>query len=194
MIEKLQKEIDDMLKIKENTDKYRKQVEELESEISKLQREVAKTLDFDKDIELQNKRESLSTVRSRLRTAEANESERLKARALTLNSIVRNYQTETFKNDEAIETAYEIATNKIKEAYEAIQEYQDVRETKAQEITDTVTELGYDNAVKNVEIRAYENNNENVLDRNPTKINLTMGTYGGRYESAQKFFERMTNE
>ena len=63
----------EMLQIEENTARYREQVEQLEHEINQLEKEVSETLDFEKDMELQDKKERLPNFKKRLIEAEKKE-------------------------------------------------------------------------------------------------------------------------
>ena len=179
-----------MLQIKENTARYREQVEQLEHEIEQLEKEVSETLDFEKDMELQEKKERLPNFKKRLIQAEKQEEEKLMSRGQSLNAHVNRYQREEMAQAEEIEQAYAVAKNALKEAYEALQTYEQAREDKALSIVETVARAGHDEATAGLVILTY-NDTRRILERVPTKLNVSKGIGNGRFQSAEMFFEEV---
>lgn len=182
----------EMLQIKENTARYREQVEQLEHEINQLEKEVSETLDFEKDMELQDKKERLPNFKKRLIEAEKKEEAELRERGMKLNNIVSRYQKDEMANDTEAQEAYEVAKNSLIKAYEDIQAYEDARGKKVNEILAELADVGYNEAMKNSNLIP-STRMEQVLSKAPTKINLTKGTGNGRHQSAEQFFEEVLN-
>src|SRR5699024_3427936 len=86
--------------------------------------------------------------------------------------------------------AYKEATESIAKAYEAIQAYEDTRAEKANEILAELVDVGYNEAMKNSSLIPYTRELQ-VLDKAPSKLNLTKGTGNGRHQSAEQFFEEV---
>ena len=188
----IKKQADEMLQIKENTARYREQVEQLEKEIQQLEKEVTETLDFEKDMELQDKKERLPNFKKRLIQAEKQEEAELRERGMKLNNIVSRYQKDEMEADTEAQKAYEKATESIAKAYEAIQAYEDTRAEKANEILAELVDVGYNEAMKNSSLIPITRMDQ-VLSKAPTKINLTKGTGNGRHQSAEQFFAEVLN-
>ena len=188
----IKKQADEMLQIKENTARYREQVEQLEKEIQQLEKEVTETLDFEKDMKLQDKKDRLPTFKKRLKEAEKKEEAELRDRGMKLNNIVSRYQKDEMEADTEAQEAYEKATESIAKAYEAIQAYEDTRAEKANEILAELVDVGYNEAMKNSSLIPITRMDQ-VLSKAPTKINLTKGTGNGRHQSAEQFFEEVLN-
>ena len=182
----------EMLQIKENTARYREQVEQLEHEIVQLEKEVSETLDFEKDMELQEKKERLPNFKKRLIEAEKKEEAELRDRGMRLNNIVSRYQKDEMEADTEAQEAYEKATESLAKAYEAIQAYEDTRAGKANEILAELVDVGYNEAMKNSNL-VPSTRMDQVLSKAPTKINLAKGTGNGRHQSAEQFFEEVLN-
>lgn len=191
MIKEIEKQANEMLQIKENTARYREQVEKLENEIRQLEKEVAETLDFEKDVQLQDKKDRLPTFKQRLAQAERKEEDELKKRAMQLNNVVYRYQKKEMEQAEEIEEAYKTAKGALIDAYEAIQGYERAREKKAASIIEKVTQAGHDEAMRGVPI-PHNNLLDSLLERAKTKINLNQYIGGGRPQSAKRFFEEIT--
>ena len=183
----------EMITIKENTSRYREQAEKLEQEIKQLEKEVSETLDFEKDMELQDKKEYLPKFKRRLIHAEKNEEEMLKERGNKLGIIVSRYHKEQMENNSEIENAYNTAQDALTEAYKAVQAYEQARETHAQALAEEVAEAGYDEAVSRVGIMTY-NSTRQILGSTPTQINLKKGVGNGRFQNARDFFEEVVKE
>ena len=186
----IKKQADEMLQIKENTARYREQVEQLEHEINQLEKEVSETLDFEKDMELQDKKERLPNFKKRLIEAEKKEEAELRDRGMKLNNIVSRYQKDEMANDTEAQEAYEVAKNSLIKAYEDIQAYEDARGKKANEILAELVDVGYNEAMKNSSLIPYTRELQ-ILDKAPSKLNLTKGTGNGRHQSAEQFFEEV---
>ena len=186
----IKKQADEMLQIKENTARYREQVEQLEKEIQQLEKEVTETLDFEKDMELQDKKERLPNFKKRLIEAEKKEEAELRERGMKLNNIVSRYQKDEMEADTEAQKAYEKATESLAKAYEAIQAYEDTRAEKANEILAELVDVGYNEAMKNSSLIPITRMDQ-VLSKAPTKINLTKGAGNGRHQSAEQFFEEV---
>lgn len=186
----IKKQADEMLQIKENTARYREQVEQLEKEIQQLEKEVTETLDFEKDMKLQDKKDRLPTFKKRLIEAEKKEEAELRDRGMKLNNIVSRYQKDEMEADTEAQEAYEKATESIAKAHEAIQAYEDTRAEKANEILAKLVDVGYNEAMKNSSLIPITRMDQ-VLSKAPTKINLTKGTGNGRHQSAEQFFEEV---
>lgn len=182
----------EMLQIKENTARYRGQVEQLEHEIDQLEKEVSETLDFEKDMELQDKKERLPNFKKRLIQAEKQGEAELRERGMKLNNIVSRYQKDEMEADTEAQKAYKKATESLAKAYEAIQAYEDTRAEKANEILAELVDVGYNEAMKNSSLIP-RTRMDQVLSEAPTKINLTKGTGNGRYQSAEQFFAEVLN-
>ena len=180
----------EMLQIEENTARYREQVEQLEHEINQLETEVSETLDFEKDMELQDKKERLPNFKRRLIQAEKKEEEKLLSRGQSLNTHVNRYQREEMAQAEEIEQAYAVAKNALKEAYEAVQTYEQAREDKALSIVETVARAGHDEATAGLGILTY-NDTRRILERIPTKLNVSKGIGNGRFQSSEMFFKEV---
>lgn len=188
----IKKQADEMLQIKENTARYREQVEQLEKEIQQLEKEVTETLDFEKDMKLQDKKDRLPTFKKRLIEAEKKEEAELRDRGMKLNNIVSRYQKDEMEADTEAQEAYEKATESIAKAYEAIQAYEDTRAEKANEILAELVDVGYNEAMINSSLIPITRMDQ-VLSKAPTKINLTKGTGNGRHQSAEQFFAEVLN-
>lgn len=188
----IKKQADEMLQIKENTARYREQVEQLEKEIQQLEKELAETLDFEKDMKLQDKKERLPNFKKRLIQAEKKEEAELRDRGMKLNNIVSRYQKDEMEADTEAQKAYEKATESIAKAYEAIQAYEDTRAEKANEILAELVDVGYNEAMKNSSLIPITRMDQ-VLSKAPTKINLTKGIGNGRHQSAEQFFAEVLN-
>ena len=188
----IKKQADEMLQIKENTARYREQVEQLEKEIQQLEKEVTETLDFEKDMKLQDKKDRLPTFKKRLKEAEKKEEAELRDRGMKLNNIVSRYQKDEMEADTEAQEAYEKATESIAKAYEAIQAYEDTRAEKANEILAELVDVGYNEAMINSSLIPITRMDQ-VLSKAPTKINLTKGTGNGRHQSAEQFFAEVLN-
>ena len=188
----IKKQADEMLQVKENTARYREQVEKLENEIEQLEKEVTETLDFEKDMKLQDKKDRLPTFKKRLIEAEKKEEAELRDRGMKLNNIVSRYQKDEMEADTEAQEAYKEATESLAKAYEAIQAYEDTRNEKANEILAELVDVGYNEAMKNSSLIPYTRELQ-VLDKAPSKLNLTKGTGNGRHQSAEQFFEEVLN-
>src|SRR5699024_6597797 len=188
----IKKQADEMLQIKENTARYREQVEQLEKEIQQLEKEVTETLDFERDMKLQDKKDRLPTFKKRLIEAEKKEEAELRERGMKLNNIVSRYQKDEMEADTEAQEAYEKATQSLARAYEAIQAYEDTRAEKANEILAELVDVSYNEAMKNSSLIPYTRELQ-VLDKAPSKLNLTKGTGNGRHQSAEQFFEEVLN-
>ena len=188
----IKKQADEMLQIKENTARYREQVEQLEKEIQQLEKEVTETLDFEKDMKLQDKKDRLPTFKKRLKEAEKKEEAELRDRGMKLNNIVSRYQKDEMEADTEAQEAYKEATESLAKAYEAIQAYEDTRAEKANEILAELVDVGYNEAMKNSSLIPITRMDQ-VLSKAPTKINLTKGTGNGRHQSAEQFFAEVLN-
>lgn len=186
-LSEIKEKSDEMLQVKENTARYRKQVEKLENEIEQLEKEVSETLDFDKDMKLQDKKERLPTFKKRLREAEKKEAAELRDRGMKLNIVVGRYQKDEMEANTEAQEAYKEATESLAKAYEAIQAYEDTRTEKANEILAELSEIGYNEAMKNSSL-VPNIRMDQVLSGAPTKINLTKGIGNGRHQSAEQFF------
>ena len=180
-----------MLQIKENTARYREQVEQLEQEIEQLEKEVSETLDFEKDMKLQDKKDRLPTFKKRLKEAERKEEAELRDRGTKLNNIVSRYQKDEMANDTEAQEAYEVAKNSLIKAYEDIQAYEAARGKKVNDILDELAEVGYNDAMANGSLIPYTREHQ-VLDKAPSKLNLSKGIGNGRYQSVEMFFEELT--
>ena len=190
-LSKIKKKSDEMLQIKENTARYREQVEQLEQEIEQLEKEVSETLDFEKDMKLQDKKDRLPTFKKRLKEAERKEEAELRDRGTKLNNIVSRYQKDEMANDTEAQEAYEAAKNSLIKAYEDIQAYEAARGKKVNDILDELAEVGYNDAMANGSLIPYTREHQ-VLDKAPSKLNLSKGIGNGRYQSVEMFFEELT--
>src|SRR5699024_2064494 len=188
----IKKQADEMLQIKENTARYREQVEQLEKEIQQLEKEVTETLDFEKDMKLQDKKDRLPTFKKRLIEAEKKEEAELRDRGMKLNNIVSRYQKDEMEADTEAQEAYKEATESLAKAYEDIQAYEDARGKKVNEILAELVDVGYNEAMKTSSL-VPSTRMDQVLSKAPTKINLTKGIGNGRHQSAEQFFEEVLN-
>lgn len=192
-LDEIKLQTDEMLQIKENTTRYREQVENLENEINQLEKEVADTLDFDKDVELQEKKERLPKFKERLAQAEKNEKAELRNRGMKLNIVLSKYQKEEMKSDTDIQETYETAQRSLVEAYENIKNYEEKRMEKASELVNAIKEIGYDEAMKSIDLIP-ANREYMILEKVPSKLNLQKGTGNGRNQSVKQFLEEITKE
>lgn len=192
-LEEIKRQAKEMIKIKDNTERYRKQVEQLESEIEQLEQEVAKTLDFDKDVELQDKKERLPNFKKRLAQAERNEAGELRDRGMKLNVVLTRYQKEEMANASEIEEAYQVAKNSLIEAYKDVQKYDEKRQEKAKELITIADEAGYNEAMRGANLMTV-NHNYDILTRAKTKINLTHESGTGNHQSVKDFFKEIADE
>lgn len=188
-LQEIKKQAEEMLQIAENTERYRGQVEELENEIEQLEEEVADELDFEKDMKLQDKKDRLPTFQKRLKEAEKKEKEELKKRAMHLNNDVIVHQKKAMADVAEVDEAYEEAKSVLKEAYEAIEAYEQARERKALAIVEGVTATGYDKAIA-LTGAPRKNSKYDILRGTPSKIRMNsiqgMGNYTKREISEEK--------
>src|SRR5699024_5973282 len=94
--------------------------------------------------------------------------------------------------DTEAQKAYEKATESLAKAYEAIQAYEDTRGRKVNEILAELADVGYNEAMKNSSLIPYTRELQ-VLDKAPSKLNLSKGIGNGRYQSVEQFFEEVLN-
>ena len=192
-LEEVKRQAKEMITIKDNTARYREQVEQLESDIVQLEQEVAKTLDFDKDVELQAKKERLPNFKKRLAQAEKKEASQLRDRGMKLNVVLSRYQKEEMANASEIEEAYQVAKNSLLEAYKNVQKYDEKRQEKAREIATTADEAGYSEAMQGANLMTV-NHDYDILTRAKTKINLTHESGAGNHQSVKDFFKEIADE
>src|SRR5699024_6170645 len=139
---------------------------------------------------LQDKKDRLPTFKKRLIEAEKKEEAELRDRGMKLNNIVSRYQKDEMEADTEAQEAYKEATESLAKAYEAIQAYEDTRNEKANETLARFVNVGYNEAMKNSSLIPYTRQLQ-VLDKAPSKLNLTQGTGNGRHQSAEQSFEEV---
>ena len=187
-IENVKKQSTEIIKMKNIVEQYREQVELLKKEIAELEEEVSETLDFKKDVELQEKKERLPNFEQRLKQAEQKNSEVLRTKGLQLITAASRYQSKEMGNDEQVEKAYQTAKNDLRTAYESIESYELERQKKAEQLAESVAEAGYTDAMNGLGLASVNDRSFKVLDGAPTKINLT-----AHNQDVQTFFKEVLN-
>ena len=172
-LKNIEKRSDEIIKMKNIVEQYRNQVEQLKSEIVELEKEVSETLDFEKDVELQEKKERLPNFEKRLAQAEKKSKEELRVKGLSLISDTTRYQREQMEKDEEVEKAYQTAKNNLIEAYKAVEAYEQAREKKADELANTVVKAGYEEATNGLGLSAVNSYSWKVLETSKSKLNMT---------------------
>ena len=171
-LKNIEKRSDEIIKMKNIVEQYRNQVEQLKSEIVELEKEVSETLDFEKDVELQEKKERLPNFEKRLTQAEKKSKEELRNKGLSLISDTTRYQREQMEKDEEVEKAYQTAKNNLIEAYKAVEAYEQAREKKADELAVTVVKAGYEEATNGLGLSTVNNYSWKVLETSKSKLNM----------------------
>lgn len=192
MIKEMEKGIKNMLEVKNNISNYSDQIDKREAKIKQLEKEVSKTLDFEKDNQLQDLKNSMMTYRKRLEEAEKESRKVLSDYASKVNENLSKYQRQELERDPKIEEAYNQALIKTSEAYEAIKAYDKARETRANLIIEEVSGLGYAKAFNGVS-NISRNTVNDTLSTTPSKINIER-THYGKLESAKAFVENITSK
>lgn len=188
-LENIKEKSTEIIKTKNIIEKYREQVEQLENEIEQLEKEVSKTLDFEKDVELQEKKESLPKFKQRLEQAERKNKEDLRIKGLSLISVTTRYQNEEMAIDKQVVEAYQTAKKDLSKAYESIEAYELEREKKADVLAETVAQAGYTEAVDGLGVASTNDSPYMVLHRSQTKFNLT--AYN---QTAEQFFNEVLDK
>lgn len=188
-IENVKKQSSDIIKMKNIVEQYREQVELLKKEIAELEEEVSETLDFKKDVELQEKKERLPNFEKRLKQAEQKNSEVLRTKGMHLMTATTRYQQKEMAADEQIDKAYQTAVNDLRKAFESVEAYELERENKAEQLANEVADAGYTDAMNGLGLASVNDQSFKVLDVAPTKINLK-----AHNQDVQTFFKEVLNK